>query len=88
MQDIEELEIRLLSESDIPAAMKLKEAAGWNQTENDWRCLLRLEPHGCFAATLRARANPLYSSCLTSEEIKPPAVDSATRRGRERRRAQ
>src|SRR5881397_491095 len=52
MQDIEELEIRLLSESDIPAAMKLKEAAGWNQTENDWRCLLGLEPHGCFAATL------------------------------------
>jgi len=47
MQDIE---IRLLFESDIPAAMKLKEAAGWNQTEDDWRRLLRLEPAGCFAA--------------------------------------
>ena len=43
-------EIRRLSESDIPAAMRLKEAAGWNQTEADWRRLLALEPHGCFGA--------------------------------------
>ena len=47
MQDIE---IRLLFESDIPAAMRLKEAAGWNQTEDDWRRLISLEPAGCFAA--------------------------------------
>src|SRR6476619_1151636 len=43
-------EIRLLFESDSPAAMRLKEAAGWNQTEEDWRRLLALEPNGCFAA--------------------------------------
>jgi len=42
--------IRLLFESDIPAAMRLKEAAGWNQTEADWGRLLKLEPNGCFAA--------------------------------------
>jgi GNAT superfamily N-acetyltransferase len=52
MQGIERLDIRLLTEADIPAAMKLKEAAGWNQTENDWRSLLALEPFGCFAAEL------------------------------------
>ena len=46
----DQLEIRLLLESDIPAAMRLKEAAGWNQTEDDWRRLLMLEPHGCFGA--------------------------------------
>jgi GNAT superfamily N-acetyltransferase len=40
----------LLFEADIPAAMQLKEAAGWNQTEADWRRLLRLEPNGCFGA--------------------------------------
>ena len=45
-----QIEIRLLFESDIPSAMRLKEAAGWNQTEADWRRLLTLEPHGCFAA--------------------------------------
>src|SRR5215813_13450833 len=50
MHSLEDIEIRLLFESDIPAAMKLKEAAGWNQTEDDWRRLIRLEPDGCFAA--------------------------------------
>ncbi len=50
MQPVQDIEIRLLFESDIPAAMKLKEAAGWNQTEDDWRRLIRLEPAGCFAA--------------------------------------
>jgi GNAT superfamily N-acetyltransferase len=44
------IHIRLLFESDIPAAMQLVAAAGWNQTEKDWRRLLRLEPNGCFAA--------------------------------------
>lgn len=47
---MKQIEIRLLFESDIPAAMKLKEAAGWNQTEADWRRLIELEPNGCFAA--------------------------------------
>ena len=45
-----QVEIRLFLESDIPAAMQLKEAAGWNQTEDDWRRLLMLEPNGCFCA--------------------------------------
>jgi GNAT superfamily N-acetyltransferase len=45
----------LLFESDIPAAMRLEEAAGWNQTEEDWRRLLTLEPHGCFAAVKDGR---------------------------------
>src|SRR5215217_1978897 len=44
------INIRLLFESDIPAAMRLKDAAGWNQTEKDWHRLLALEPNGCFAA--------------------------------------
>ncbi|HJX92867.1 MAG TPA: GNAT family N-acetyltransferase [Pyrinomonadaceae bacterium] len=50
MQATEQIEIRLLGESDIPAAMQLKEAAGWNQTEEDWRRLLMLESDGCFGA--------------------------------------
>jgi GNAT superfamily N-acetyltransferase len=28
--------------------MRIKEAAGWNQTERDWRNLLRLAPETCF----------------------------------------
>ncbi len=41
--------IRLLRPAEIPAAMRLKEAAGWNQTAEDWANLLALEPEGCFA---------------------------------------
>lgn len=40
--------IRLLLQSDISGAMRLKEAAGWNQTAADWERLLELEPEGCF----------------------------------------
>lgn len=46
------MEIRLLHERDIPGAMRLKELARWNQTESDWRRLLRLEPRGCFCASV------------------------------------
>ena len=46
-----QIEVRLLEESDIPATLRLKELAQWNQTENDWLRLLRLEPNGCFCAT-------------------------------------
>jgi GNAT superfamily N-acetyltransferase len=52
MLDSSGVEIRLLRESDIAAAMQLKRFAGWNQTESDWRTLLQLEPNRCFAAVL------------------------------------
>ena len=47
--------LRPLTMNDIAAAMRLKESAGWNQTDNDWRRLLKLEPHGCFAAAVGGR---------------------------------
>ena len=55
MQTADEIAVRLLEEADIPAALRLKELARWNQTEKDWRCLLRLEPNGCFCATSAGR---------------------------------
>jgi GNAT superfamily N-acetyltransferase len=55
MSDMGKIEIRLLAERDVAEAMGLKEAAGWNQTEEDWRRLLRLGPDGCFAATAGGR---------------------------------
>lgn len=42
-------ELRYLQISDIPGAMRLKDAAGWNQAEADWARLLELQPDGCFA---------------------------------------
>jgi predicted N-acetyltransferase YhbS len=55
MLDAQKIEIRLLAERDVAEAMRLKEAAGWNQTEEDWLRLLRLAPRGCFAATAGGR---------------------------------
>jgi ribosomal protein S18 acetylase RimI-like enzyme len=47
--------VRLLTSADLAAAMALKESAGWNQTEADWRLLLEQEPEGCFAIESEGR---------------------------------
>jgi ribosomal protein S18 acetylase RimI-like enzyme len=44
------LTIRRMTERDIPACQRLREQAGWNQTDDDWRRLLAWEPDGCFVA--------------------------------------
>lgn len=35
---------------DVPAGMRLKEIAGWNQTVADWERFLSASPEGCFVA--------------------------------------
>jgi GNAT superfamily N-acetyltransferase len=40
--------VEALTTGDIPAAMELKNALGWNQTPGDWERFLRLAPEGCF----------------------------------------
>lgn len=40
--------LRRLTMGDVPAALGLSDAAGWNQTAADWQRLLLLEPDGCF----------------------------------------
>jgi GNAT superfamily N-acetyltransferase len=42
--------LRLMTADDIPAGMRLKEIAGWNQTRGDWERFLRASPQGCFVA--------------------------------------
>jgi GNAT superfamily N-acetyltransferase len=44
------LEIRTMTAADIPLGVQLKEQAGWNQTESDWRRFRALQPDGCFVA--------------------------------------
>jgi ribosomal protein S18 acetylase RimI-like enzyme len=46
----EQIVVRALTTADTLGAQRLKELAGWNQTERDWQRLLELEPEGCFAA--------------------------------------
>ena len=55
MRNQELFEVRLLGERDLQTAVRLKELAGWNQTEEDWRRLLRLEAKGCFCTTVDHR---------------------------------
>jgi GNAT superfamily N-acetyltransferase len=39
-----------MTKADIPAGMRLKEIAGWNQTAADWNRFLEASPEGCFVA--------------------------------------
>jgi ribosomal protein S18 acetylase RimI-like enzyme len=45
-----QVKLRLMIPSDIPAGMRLKELAGWNQTPEDWLRFLRADPEGSFVA--------------------------------------
>ena len=44
------MQIRTMTETDIPAGMRLKDIAGWNQTEAEWRIFLNAGRNGCFVA--------------------------------------
>src|SRR5690242_17875638 len=45
-----------MTSADVPLGLRLREQAGWNQTEADWRRFLALEPDGCFVAELDGAA--------------------------------
>jgi GNAT superfamily N-acetyltransferase len=44
-----QVKVRLLRAEDVIGAMELSRLAGWNQTQDDWEMMLRLDPFGCFA---------------------------------------
>lgn len=48
-------DIRLLTPGDLEGAFALSSTAGWNQRPADWRMLLRLAPHGSYAAVDEGR---------------------------------
>jgi hypothetical protein len=41
------MRLRLMTVNDVPEAMQLKDAAGWNQTSADWARFLSANPEGC-----------------------------------------
>lgn len=49
------IDIRAMTAADLPLGLRLKDQAGWNQTESDWRRVLDLQPDGCFVAQLDGR---------------------------------
>ena len=44
------MQLRVMTENDLASGMRLKELAGWNQTEADWKRFLRASKEGCFVA--------------------------------------
>lgn len=44
------MKIRNMTALDLPAALRLKEIAGWNQTADDWKRFMEASPQGCFVA--------------------------------------
>lgn len=58
------IHLRLMTPRDVPLGMRLKEQAGWNQTEADWRRCLQLQPEGCFVAERAGVAVGTVTACI------------------------
>jgi ribosomal protein S18 acetylase RimI-like enzyme len=58
------IHIRTLVYDEISFAIKLKEQAGWNQTEADWRRFLDMQPDGCFIAEWDGRSVGTTVTCI------------------------
>jgi GNAT superfamily N-acetyltransferase len=58
------IRIRHLTINDLALGMRLKEQAGWNQTERDWRRALALEPEGCFVAEWNGEPVGTTTTCI------------------------
>jgi GNAT superfamily N-acetyltransferase len=44
------MHLRTMTKADVPSGMRLKDLAGWNQTDADWERFLEWSPMGCFVA--------------------------------------
>jgi len=58
------IQLRRMTIDDLPLGMRLKDQAGWNQTEADWRRFLALEPDGCFVAELDGKPVATTTTCV------------------------
>jgi GNAT superfamily N-acetyltransferase len=53
-----------MTEADVALGMRLKEQAGWNQVEADWRRFLAISPDGCFVAECDGKPVGTAVGCL------------------------
>jgi GNAT superfamily N-acetyltransferase len=58
------LDLRPMTAEDIALGLRLREQAGWNQTEADWRRFLALAPAGCFVAELDGAPVATTTTCM------------------------
>jgi GNAT superfamily N-acetyltransferase len=59
-----DVSVRPMTLEDFPLAMRLKERAGWNQTEADWLRAVYLQPEGCFVAQWDGRLVGTTTTCI------------------------
>src|SRR5215216_3234927 len=52
-----------MTAADVASGLRLKEQAGWNQLEADWRRLLDLQPDGCFVAEVDGAVVGTVTTC-------------------------
>jgi N-acetylglutamate synthase-like GNAT family acetyltransferase len=61
--------IRPLRHSDIEHALVLSDAAGWNQTPEDWSRLISLEPENCYSVEEDGRVVATCSLLVYSTDL-------------------
>lgn len=62
-------ELRPLSSGDLPALAELVEAAGWNQTADDWLRVMRLQSDGCFGIAVDGRIVSTATAVVYDEHL-------------------
>ena len=60
------MHLRTMTNADVPAGMRLKELAGWNQTAADWERFLEASPQGCFVAESEGEVRAASSTASPS----------------------
>lgn len=63
------MNLRTMTIADIPAGMRLKDLAGWNQTPADWRYFLESCPRGCFAAEVDGKVVGTAATIVYEEQL-------------------
>ena len=58
-----------MADTDVPFADRIRDLAGWNQSLQDWKRLLRHDPHGCFVAEWNGRPAGTATTTSYSKEL-------------------
>jgi GNAT superfamily N-acetyltransferase len=76
------IRLRRMTTADLPLGMRLKDQAGWNQTEADWRRLFALALDGCLVAECHEKPVGTAATCIFGRVgwIAMVLVDEAYRR--------
>jgi ribosomal protein S18 acetylase RimI-like enzyme len=63
------LRMRVMLPADLTFADSLRAMAGWNQTPEDWRRFMAMEPHGCFVAEWNGQAAGTATTVLYGKDL-------------------